>query len=213
MSDNDKNTPGQGRRRRPRPRPLKWEDLHPAAPGHAEIDETPIHTGEKPMEDAHGRLSEDDLWIAVLEEASEKTEINTNYVTRMYRETVQEKPLLRLIQDVHERISIYHNILEELKKSARDEPTGQGTVAQQIRARYEGLKLVPEGKLPNPFPWETMDYVKTKLRKYGALLLDLIATQTEMIVAEMNMTQKTVVLQVQLGLQPSLTIGIERERN
>jgi hypothetical protein len=192
--------------------------MQSAAQGYAGNEETPPQAGEKVMPHVQEQLSEDNLWREVLEEASEKTEINTSYVTRMYRETVQEKPLLRLVQDVHERIAVYHNILEELKTGARDEPTspaagGQGTVAQQIRARYEGLKLVPEGKLPNPFPWEIVEYVKRKLRKYSALLLDLMATHTEEIVGEMKMTHKsTVVFQVQIGWPPSLTVGIEHDR-
>ena len=175
-------------------------------------------------------LSEDTLWEEVLENGSFQGDLNAAYVVRRYREAVAERPLMRLIQDVHQRIGIYSNILEDIKRHEWPGPmpepapgTAGGVLitaaverrqsdARNLRSKYEELGLVPKGHLPNPWFSETTDFVLKKLRRYGTLLLDLMATQAETIAAELKVSPNvTVTFEVELDLTPSLTVGIERE--
>jgi len=137
-------------------------------------------------------------------------------VVRTYQETVRERPLLRLVQDLSQRIAIYRNILEEAKRqdgSVGTEPTMERspTAAEVLKTKYENLGLVPPATLPNPLMREVADFALRKLRRFGTLLLDLMATQAEAISAELKVSPEvTVTFQVELDWAPSLTVGIER---
>lgn len=61
---------------------------------------------------------------------------------------------------------------------------------------------------------ETTKFVMDKLRRYSGLLLDLMANYAETIANEIKISPSvTVKFEVELGLPPALTIGIERERH
>lgn len=170
---------------------------------------------------------EDDLWKTVLEAASHHGMINITFVVRHYKEKINDRPILRLLQDVNERNIVYSNILEEIKStSARsiisnknytesgEEFLPDFTPAQVIKLKYEQLGLVPENHLPNPLMAETTKFVMDKLRRYSGLLLDLMANYAETIANEIKISPSvTVKFEVELGLPPALTIGIERERH
>ena len=163
-------------------------------------------------QDAPEPSRDDKLWMEVLETASDADEINAAFVVRAYKEALKDRPLLSLVRHVNERIGIYHNLLEAIK-AAPEDGTGPSdlTAAQQLKAKYEGLKLVPPAKLPNPWAHETASYAIGKLRKYGALLLDIVAQYAEELAVELKVsTEVTLLFEVGIGLAPELTIGIER---
>ena len=103
-----------------------------------------------------------------------------NTWVRKYQETVSEGPLLRLIQDIQQRIDVYHNILEGLKRD--------GYSAEDIKTRYEGLGLVPTDHLPNPLGSRMAEHALAKLREYGTGLVKLMAGYAKEIKAELRIS-------------------------
>ena len=57
--------------------------------------------------------------IVKLEEAAHKKDINVSQIVRIYRDEFADQPLLHLIQDINQRVGIYSNILEDIKKTSR----------------------------------------------------------------------------------------------
>jgi hypothetical protein len=54
--------------------------------------------------------------ISELEKAAHKKDINVSHIVRLYRDRFADQPLLHLIQDINQRVGIYSNILEEIKR-------------------------------------------------------------------------------------------------
>lgn len=168
---------------------------------------------ETMKQNALAPLSEDELWHDVLERFKEQP-INAAFAIRKYQETVRDRPLLRLLQDVNQRIGIYTNILEEIKRQPLDEtapnPT-KPTSTQLLRAKYEGLGLVPKGHLPNPWGAEAAEFALKKLRNYGTLLVEIMATCAEAIAVELRVSVNvSFKVSVNVSLSPSINLGVER---
>jgi hypothetical protein len=146
---------------------------------------------------------EDNLWRDVLEEQAKKGNLNIQYVVRKYQETVSEGPLLRLIQDIQQRIDVYHNILEGLKRD--------GYSAEDIKTRYEGLGLVPTDHLPNPLGSRMAEHALAKLREYGTGLVKLMAGYAKEIKAELRISVNVkfnITVNFALAL-PSVGFGVQ----
>jgi hypothetical protein len=151
------------------------------------------------------------LWHA-MEASVTDAGFNTARCVRLYREALSEMPMRTLLSDIHERVAVYYNLLEAVKgEPAEDVVTPGPTTAQRLKRQYEGLKLVPNGTLPNPWAYETAAYALKKLRDYGNMLVDLIAQYSDSILSEMKITSEiTVTFEVEIRLPPGVTIGIER---
>ena len=151
----------------------------------------------------------DSLWKDVLEKQAATGAVNMAYVVRKYRETIGDRPLTRLLQDIEQRIGIYSNILEELKQKAT---SADDQSAAQIRQKFEGLGLVPASHLPNPWGSELAKHAVDKLRTYGMALLDLMARHAIDIKAELRISAKVnFKFDVSLSLSPSATLGVQTD--
>lgn len=167
---------------------------------------------EAMSEHTHPNPARDDLWRAVLEKQAHEGEIDTDAVVDRYRAVIHDRPILRLVQDINERVAIYGNLLEDVKRQSMDQPgPGRPTVAQELKFKYEGLGLVPRGQLPNPLPEETARYALKKIRQYTTSLLQIMAKYTKEIIRELNVTVDVKVnLNVDMKLPwPGMTIGVE----
>jgi hypothetical protein len=146
-----------------------------------------------------------------LERLSKVGDVNTALVVRVFQEKLSVQPILTLVKQVNERIGIYHNLLEAVKREPFEDPPANPSTAQRLKAKYEGLKLVPPGHLPNPWAHEIADFAMKKLRRYGSLLLELVAQYADDIARELKVKpEMTITFEVGMGLSPEVKIGIER---
>lgn len=187
----------------------------PFEPSAAAASNHPIPLEREPMSEhthQHPEVARpDDLWRDVLEKAAHEGDIDTDLVVSKYRAAGHERPVLSLIQDVNERIAIYGNLLEDVKRqSTNQSDSGRPTVAQKLKIKYEDLGLVPRGQLPNPLPAETAEYALKKIRRYSTLLLNIMAKYTKEVVRELKISIDVKVnLQVDMKLPwPGMTIGV-----
>lgn len=146
-------------------------------------------------------------------EASEADEINIDELKGLYG--LCDRPLLCMVEDIHARLAIYSNILEEIKKEPAQEALKlESERAKAIKEKYEALKLVEKGTLPNPSLANLAQSVMDKIGKFGRALTEILARHGRAIAGELGQqTGVTYVFQVQLGWPPSLTIGVEHEAN
>jgi hypothetical protein len=117
-----------------------------------------------------------------------------------------------LIQDINQRVGIYSNILEDIKKIAPID-TEFNTRATEIKNKYENmyfLNLVPSGKLPNPTASSIVTYILDKLAAFGRALLEIMARYLSEIRREIRLDPSIAIhFDVEVGWSPKVTIGIE----
>jgi hypothetical protein len=201
-------------------KPPSWLQPHVTAPAQTPDTAKPEAPAHQPKREGKAKMAapheptdapEDNLWKDVLEQQAKTNYINVAYVARKYQETVRDRPLLRLIQDIEQRVGIYTNILEELKRNAVDSPDDPAdpTIAQTIRAKYEGLRLVPPGHLPNPWAFELAKHALDKLRTFGAALVEIMAKYAADIKIELKIpVTVSFKIDVSVSLSPSVTLGV-----
>jgi len=162
--------------------------------------------------------------IVVLEKQSRCEDMNIEYLVNLYKRHYPGGAVWRLVQDINRQLTVYHNIVEELKKGYASLPVaweadeGLSPVAKDLEARagfiktkYETLKLLPEGELPNPlFDW-SIETAFNKIRSYSKGLVKIARSFAFELLAELNVeaTAGTSV-QITLSVPPALTIGFEK---
>src|SRR5262249_35792797 len=100
--------------------------------------------------------------ISELEKAAHNKDVNVSHIVRFYRDQFADQPLLHLIQDINQRVGIYSNILEEIKRIPTTDKNIDATAAA-IKKKYESLKLVPPGNIPNPAASSIARYLLDKI--------------------------------------------------
>src|SRR5262245_6828801 len=107
-----------------------------------------------------------------LELAAHEKDVNVSQIVRMYREKFDDKPLLHLIQDINQRVGIYSNILEDIKKISPTTDKNFDKAATEIKNKYEKLlNLVPPKNIPNPTASKIAEYVLEKIAAFGRALI------------------------------------------
>jgi hypothetical protein len=147
-------------------------------------------------------------------------EPNTSLLVRMYRESTTDKPIMKLLQDIQQRASIYYNALEEIKKlKAAPKPSADTGIdtssldseATAIKLKYENFGLIEAGNLPNPTAASICNYILDKLAKFARAAADILARHASEIAAELHIDPEvTVTFEVEIGWPPGFTIGVER---
>jgi hypothetical protein len=148
--------------------------------------------------------------IEKIESQAHKKDINVDLLVREYRETVPDKPLLHLIQDINQRVGIYSNVLEEIKK-LQPSPTNNDSQALAIKNKYENtLKLIPPNNLPNPTASSMANYVLEKLAALGRAAVEIMAKYVSDIRRELRIEPSVSIhLDIEVGWSPKVTIGVE----
>ncbi|MEZ4734210.1 MAG: hypothetical protein R3E79_44520 [Caldilineaceae bacterium] len=147
----------------------------------------------------------------LLENEAEKMNMDIDNLVRQYKYSLPNEPVWALVEDIHRQVAIYNNILEEVKRLNVDETKkSESGDAKQIREKYEGLGLVPSGFLPNPSAANLANYVLDKINTYAKGLLQLMQNYGSELMVELHFQQgTTVALQVEVGWNPKLTVGVE----
>jgi hypothetical protein len=143
--------------------------------------------------------------LRILEEEADSEEINIDHLVKLYKHKHPGEAVWSLSQDINRQALIWFNVLETLKRGDANQRAG-------LKKDYEEiLQLLPEGSLSNPnWPFD-VDRAFDKLRNYSKGLLKLARSYAMELLAELNVQPDiTATVQVQLGLPPSLTIGMER---
>jgi hypothetical protein len=156
-----------------------------------------------------GKTVSEDL-IGKIEEQANGKDINVSFLVREYRDKFADQPILRLIQDINQRVGIYSNILEDIKKIGPTD-TEFDMRATEIKNKYENLlNLVPAGNLPNPTASSIVSYILDKLSAFGRALLEIMAKYLSEIRREIRLDPSiSVHFDVEVGWSPKVTIGIE----
>ncbi len=150
--------------------------------------------------------------IETIEKEAHNKEINVSVLVREYTDHISEKPLLRLVQDINERIGIYTNLLEEIKRlSPREPQQNYDQDAADIKIKFEQLGLIPLHNLPNPTTAERIvNYVLEKIGRFGRALVEIMAKCALELRREIRIDPSvTLLLEVELSLIPKFTIGVE----
>ena len=126
--------------------------------------------------------------ILELEKQSRCSDMNVEYLVNFYKRYYPGEAVWRLVQDINRQLLVYHNIVEELKREYSNLPVQQTSpplekpspVANNLEARarfikekYETLKLLPEGELPNPFFDWSLETAFNKIRNYSKDLVKI----------------------------------------
>lgn len=144
-----------------------------------------------------------------IDKQARNKDINVNHLVHFYRERYPGEPILRLVQHINQRIGIYSNILEEIKKISPG-PTFDKT-AQGIKHKYETLGLVERGLLPNPAAASIAAYILEKLAAFGRSLLQIMSSYTSDLARELRIEPTvTMLIEVEVGWSPKFVIGMER---
>ena len=112
--------------------------------------------------------------IFELEKAAHGKDINVSHIVRFYRDQFADQPLLHLIQDINQRVGIYSNILEDIKRIPITD-TNFDTTATKIKEKYEKLELVLLRNIPNPSASSIAKYVLDKIAVFGRALIEIMA--------------------------------------
>lgn len=151
--------------------------------------------------------------IGKIEEAAHYKDINVGILVREYGDQYSDKPVLCLVQDLTDRIGVYRNILEEIKKLAPQNRTGPDSYdidANDIKIKYEALGLVPANNLPNPTATSVINYVLDKINSFGRALVEVMARYAVELRRESHIDRSaTLHLDVELGWPMEFTIGVE----
>jgi hypothetical protein len=147
--------------------------------------------------------------ISELEKAAHEKNINVSHIVRFYRDRFADQPLLHLIQDINQRVGIYSNILEEIKRIPTTDKNIDQT-ATAIKKKYEKLELVPSGNIPNPTASSIARYVLDKIAVFGRALIEIMARHASDIRREIRIEPSvTVLFQVEVGWSPKFIVGVE----
>jgi hypothetical protein len=143
-----------------------------------------------------------------IEKAAHGHDVNVSQIVRYYKESVRNEPLVCLIQDINQRVGIYKNLVEELKRLSDDTDYDQQAI--KLKSRYEKLGLIPTSNLPNPTAANIVRYALDKIAAYGKALLEIMARFSSDIRRELRIEPSlTLLFQVEVGWSPQLTIGVE----
>jgi hypothetical protein len=130
-------------------------------------------------------------------------------IVRFYRDQFADQPLLHLIQDINQRVGIYSNVLEEIKRIPTTDKNIDQT-ATAIKKKYEKLELVPSGNIPNPTASSIARYVLEKIAVFGRALIEIMAKHASDIRREIRIEPSvTVLFQVEVGWSPKFILGVE----
>jgi hypothetical protein len=148
--------------------------------------------------------------IEKIESQAHKKDINVDLLVRDYRETLPDKPLLHLIQDINQRVGIYFNVLEEIKRLPTSSSGNYDASATTIKQKYEALGLIPINNLPNPTASSIASYILDKLAAFGRAILEIMARYLSEIRREIRIDQSVSIhFDVEVGWSPKVTIGVE----
>jgi hypothetical protein len=141
-----------------------------------------------------------------LELAAHKKDVNVSQIVRIYREKFADQPLLHLIQDINQRVGIYSNILEDIKKIPPTSDKNFDKTATEIKNKYEKLlNLVPPDNIPNPTARDIAQYVLDKIAAFGRALIEIMASYASEIRREIRIEPSvTVLYQVEVGWSPKV---------
>jgi hypothetical protein len=150
--------------------------------------------------------------IRNIERQAHNQDVNVDLLVREYRETVRDKPILHLIQDINQRVGIYSNVLEEIKNLPPDglPPFNYDLRATAIKNKYEALSLIPLYNLPNPTATSIVSYILDKLASFGRALVEIMGRYLSEIRREIRIDPAVSIhFDVEVGWSPKVTIGIE----
>jgi hypothetical protein len=159
-----------------------------------------------------------DLIREIEKQTNTEQEPNTSLLVRMYRESTTDKPIMKLLQDIQQRASIYYNALEEIKK-LEAEPRSSGTIdtteldsqATAIKQKYESFGLIETGNLPNPTASSICSFILKKLSRFARAAIEIVARHASELAAELHINPEvTVTFEVEIGWPPKFNIGVER---
>jgi hypothetical protein len=137
----------------------------------------------------------------------------------MYRESTTDKPIMKLLQDIQQRASIYYNAFEEIKrlKAVPIPPAGSidtsllDSEATAIKNKYESFALIETGNLPNPTASSICSFILNKLSRFARAAIDIVARHASDIAAELHINPEvTVTFEVEIGWPPKFNIAVER---
>jgi hypothetical protein len=140
-----------------------------------------------------------------LEQQADWGEMNVDYLVKRYRHVYPGEAVWALVQDINRQALVWHNVLETVKRANEPQRT-------ELRKQYEDtLKLLPERSLSNPNWLFDVDRAFEKLKNYSKGLVKVARSYSLELLAELSAeVGTTATIQVQLGLPPSLTIGMEK---
>jgi hypothetical protein len=150
------------------------------------------------------RSPEREELLKQLEEQADSSEMNIDYLVKLYKRQYPGEAVWALVQDINRQALVWYNVLETLKRSPEQRTT--------LREEYEvHLKLLPKGSLSNPNWLFDVDRAFEKLKNYSKGLLKVARSYALELLVELNVeVGTTATVQIQLGLPPSLTIGMEK---
>jgi hypothetical protein len=140
-----------------------------------------------------------------LDEQAHNKDINVNHMIHFYREKFAEEPILRLLQDINQRVGIYSNIIDEIK---RIRGHNVDVEASTIKAKYEELGLVQKGQLPNPTAASIAEYILEKLSAFGRAVLKIMSSYGSELARELRF-ELTMMIEVEVAWLPKVSIGVE----
>jgi hypothetical protein len=148
--------------------------------------------------------------IEKIESGAHGKDINVDLLVREYKETLADKPLLHLIQDINQRVGIYSNVLEEIKNLNPSPPADYDTQATAIKNKYEAIGLIPRNNLPNPTASSIAEYILDKLAAFGRAVVEIMGRYLSEIRREIRIDPSVSIhFDVEVGWSPKLTIGVE----
>ena len=142
--------------------------------------------------------------IAELEEQADSSEMNIDYLVKLYKQKHPGEAVWALIQDINRQALVWYNVVERLKRGPSQ--------CTNLREDYEDhLQLLPPGSLSNPIWPFDVDRAFEKLKNYSKGLIKIARSYTLELLTELNVEAGIAVsVQIELGLPPSLTIGMEK---
>src|SRR5262245_42452946 len=148
------------------------------------------------------RSSERQALLEELEEQADSGEMNIDYLVKLYKQQYPGEAVWALVQEINRQALVWYNVVETLKRSPEQRAN--------LRKDYEEhLQLLPKRSLSNPNWLFDVDRAFEKLKNYSKGLLKVARSYTLELLAELNVEVGiTATVQVQLGLPPSLTIGM-----
>ena len=143
-----------------------------------------------------------DNGIITLENYSDTEAIEIEPLLSKYKEWYSsDRPLWRLIEDLQRQAMVYANIIEQLKS---------GRTAEEIRARFEKMELVPVDKLPNPHEDQLLTKAFNKVSQYRMALVEIVRQYGRQLMTELSFeVGLTVTVGVNVGFPPSVLIAVE----
>ena len=116
---------------------------------------------------------------------------------------------MNMLEEIKRSVTLEELVAEETLASDEAITPETETVGRRIKQKYEKLGLVPQGVLPNPLVREVCDFVRSKLSGLNRRLIELLKQYARDFGPELEIEGITGVLQEQMGMTNSLTLGIE----